>query len=152
MIRRLHREDLPGLMRLYSFFHPDKITPDEKNASVQRTWSTILSDPNQRYFGAEIEGQLVSTCLLTLIPNLTHGCRSYGLIENVITDPDWRNRGLARQVLNHALNTAWQEDCYKVMLLTGSKTESTLRFYEKSGFKPNLKTGFVAYPPDYPSG
>ena len=32
------------------------------------------------------------------------------------------------------------------MLLTGSKNESTLRFYEKTGFERGVKTGFVARP------
>ena len=81
-----------------------------------------------------------------IVPNLTRGAKPYGLIENVVTDAAYRRRGLGRQVLHAALEKAWQEHCYKVMLLTGSKQEETLRFYEGSGFKRGVKTGFVATP------
>ncbi|YAG15150.1 hypothetical protein NSTC745_04511 [Nostoc sp. DSM 114161] len=48
--------------------------------------------------------------------------------------------------LHYALDLAWQQKCYKVMLLTSSKSEETLRFYERAGFKRGVKTGFIARP------
>jgi GNAT superfamily N-acetyltransferase len=85
-----------------------------------------------------------STCALTIVPNLTRSARSYGLIENVVTHPDYRKRGIGTQVLKHALAIAWRQKCYKVMLMTGSKQESTMRFYEGAGFVRGEKIGFVA--------
>ena len=40
-----------------------------------------------------------------------------------------------------AIERAWEADCYKVMLMTGSKKSSTLAFYEAAGFEQS-KTGF----------
>lgn len=37
---------------------------------------------------------------------------------------------------------ARQAGCYKIMLLTGSKRESTLSFYRHTGYRDGLKTGF----------
>ncbi|MEH2045727.1 hypothetical protein [Nostoc sp.] len=51
-------------------------------------------------------------------------------------------------MLHYALALAWQQQCYKVMLLSGSKREETLKFYENAGFKRGVKTGFVALPPE----
>jgi len=59
-----------------------------------------------------------------------------------VTDADHRRRGLGRAVLEAALDKAWTADCYKVLLATGSKRESTLRFYEGVGFKRDAKTYF----------
>ena len=78
---------------------------------------------------------------------MTRGARPYGIIENVVTHPDDRRQGIGTLVLNYALNLAWQQDCYKVMLLTSSKREETLHFYERAGFKRGVKTGFIALPP-----
>ena len=33
----------------------------------------------------------------------------------------------------HTLAIAWKQHCYKVMLLTSSRQERTLRFYEQAG-------------------
>ena len=44
--------------------------------------------------------------------------------------------------LQAALDKAWRADCYKVLLATGSKRESTLRFYEGVGFTRDAKTYF----------
>ncbi|MGN0376976.1 MAG: GNAT family N-acetyltransferase [Suilimivivens sp.] len=80
-----------------------------------------------------------------IIPNLTHDQRPYALIENVITDESYRKRGLATACLNYAREIAVRENCYKMMLLTGSKKESTMKFYEQAGYNRNDKTGFIQW-------
>lgn len=145
-IRRITNLELKPLLKLYAYLHPDEnySSSDPHLASV---WKDICADDKLHYFGAEVEGQLVSTCTLTIIPNLTRMGGPYGLIENVVTHPDYRKQGLGTQILHHALKSAWEHGCYKVMLMTGSKRESTLLFYEQAGFQRDVKTGFVAYPP-----
>ncbi|MEX2691785.1 GNAT family N-acetyltransferase [Rhizobium mongolense] len=54
--------------------------------------------------------------------------------RNVITHADHRRKGYAGALIRHACATAWEENCYKVMLLTGSRNPATLRFYENCGF------------------
>jgi GNAT superfamily N-acetyltransferase len=89
---------------------------------------------------------IVSTCTLTIIPNLTRSARPYGLVENVVTHPAFRKQGIATALLRRVLEIAWEANCYKVMLLSGRKDEATLRFYQKAGFEAGAKTGFVARP------
>jgi GNAT superfamily N-acetyltransferase len=75
------------------------------------------------------------------------GARSYGVIENVVTHPGHRRTGLGRSVLASALKAAWDANCYKVMLATGSPKPETLRFYESAGFERGGKTFFQARRP-----
>ena len=143
-IREVADEELFALLCLYARLHPEEeMLPLDEAAPL---WKTMRQDLNHLYWGAYWNGSLAATCTLIVVPNLTRGGRPYGLIENVVTHPDYRRRGLGTAVLKHALQTAWEHSCYKVMLLTGSKNESTLRFYEKAGFERGVKTGFVARP------
>ena len=57
-----------------------------------------------------------------------------------------RGRGFAKALLTEALNRAWAADCFKAMLLSGSRQPETHRFYESCGFRSDDKTGFVARP------
>ncbi len=144
-LRAIRQHELPRLLALYRHLHPSDpelpITPH-----LEAHWERIHSDPSLHYLVAEVNGTLASTCTLAIIPNLTRSARPYGLIENVVTHPEFRQRGLATALLQRALGTAWEQNCYKVMLLTGRKEEATLRFYQNAGFEPGVKTGFVARP------
>ena len=89
--------DLPGLLRLYRFLHPDDPIIDPQDEALRRHWRGIVEDPRLRYHVIEHSGALAATCTLTLIPNLTRSLRPYGVIENVVTDPDRRMVGLLEE-------------------------------------------------------
>ena len=138
--------DLPQLLALYQYLNTDDpLLPVDD--ILQQHWQSILDNDALFYVVARDKDRVVSTCALTIIPNLTRSAQPYGLIENVVTHPNYRKRGIGTQVLKHALDIAWNRNCYKVMLLTGSKNDGTLRFYENAGFIRGEKTGFVARSP-----
>jgi GNAT superfamily N-acetyltransferase len=144
-IRSIIQSDLPGLLFLYRHLHPaDAPLPDD--ITVDQVWHDILNDPKIHCLVAEQDGELVGSCTLVIIPNLTRGARPYGLIENVVTHAGYRKQGIGAAILQQALRIAWEAGCYKAMLMTGSKREEVHRFYEKAGFVKGGKTGFVATP------
>ena len=93
----------------------------------------------------EIDGNLVSSCTCVIIPNLTRGQRPYAFVENVVTHEDYRKLGFASACLARAKEITTVEGCYKMMLLTGAKIDSTLRFYENAGYNRNDKTAFIQW-------
>lgn len=138
------RNDLPALLDLYHQLNPADPAADPARATT--IYDDMLSRPGFTIFVAEAVGRVVATCTLAVIPNLTRGGRSYALIENVVTDAAHRGRGFGRAVLQAAITAAWAQDCYKAMLMTGSRKESTLRFYDNSGFTRD-KTAFTIRQP-----
>lgn len=145
-IRLIPHDGLDTLLGLYRHLHrADEPLPDP--ATVRNVWEDLCSSPRYRCLGGYAGSELVASCTLTVIANLTRGCRPYGVVENVVTHTDHRRRGYGKAMLTHALADAWASDCYKVMLLTGRKDHATLRFYEAAGFDAHEKQGFVAKAP-----
>jgi len=145
LIRHLKYADLDDLLALYAHLH-ETDTPLPDRPVVESVWRELAANPGYRYYGGFVDDALVSSCTLTIIPNLTRGCRPYGVIENVVTHVAHRRQGFAKAVLLEGLKEAWAADCYKVMLLTGRKDEATYRFYESVGFDRNGKQAFIAKP------
>ncbi len=143
MIREMIRDDLEGLLGLYAQLHPEALPGDGRIAL--EVLDAILRDPNHHIIVAEERGSLVSSCVLVIIPNLTHSQRPYALIENVVTDSGSRRRGLASACLEYARGIAENENCYKIMLMTGSKDPATLRFYGSAGYNSLDKTAFIRW-------
>ena len=138
MIREIVKNDLDGLLRLYMQLH-DNLMPD-KTSELLQIWDDIFQDKNHHVIVAEENGEIKSSCVCVIIRNLTHNQQPYAFIENVITDEKFRKRGLATQCLDYAKEIAIKENCYKIILLTGSKKKSTLDFYRKAGYNSEYKT------------
>lgn len=150
-VREISASELKDLLALYQHLHEvDDPLPDA--VTVEAIWREVLGNPRYKYFGAYAAEKLVSTCTLTVIPNLTRARRSYGVVENVVTHAEYRKRGYGKAVLTEAMSFAWSQGCYKVMLLTGRKDEATFQFYESAGFNRNDKQAFIAKVPSIKSG
>jgi GNAT superfamily N-acetyltransferase len=80
-----------------------------------------------------------------IIPNLTRNIRPYAFVENVVTHTEYRGKGYATECLNYAKEIAQKANCYKMMLLTGSKEEATLNFYSNAGYNSTDKTAFIQW-------
>lgn len=143
MVREANNEDLEELLQLYLFLHEEEIPEESEHLRI--TWNQITEDKNYHILVNEIDGIIVSSCTCIIIPNLTRGIRPYAFVENVVTNSDYRGKGYATQCLNYAKKVAENEQCYKMMLLTGSKRQSTLGFYRRAGYNSEDKTAFIQW-------
>lgn len=141
MVREINENELNILLELYLHLHED--TVPEMTEHLKTTWDIIIKDDNHHIIVNEVEGKIISSCVCVIIPNLTRGIRPYALVENVVTHKDYRGCGYATECLNYAKDIAIQNNCYKMMLLTGSKEETTLKFYEGAGYNSSDKTAFT---------
>lgn len=143
MVREIDCNELTQLLELYLHLHENTV-PDTTEI-LNNAWNTIVQDKNHHIIVNEVNGKIVSSCVCVIIPNLTRDVRPYAFIENVVTHKDYRGQGYATQCLNYAKEIAIKENCYKMMLLTGSKDDKTLSFYNNAGYNSADKTAFIQW-------
>ncbi|HNY29261.1 MAG TPA: GNAT family N-acetyltransferase [Fibrobacteria bacterium] len=134
------RDDLPGLLELYRQLTPDD--PPLEPSKARDIWRTIESNDDLRYFVAVDGRDVVSSCNIAIVPNLTRSGASWAIIENVVTHEAWRRRGIARRLMGMAIDFAKARGCYKVCLLSNHTRAEAHAFYESLGFSGTAKVGF----------
>ncbi|MFF5056370.1 GNAT family N-acetyltransferase [Micromonospora sp. NPDC000663] len=144
MFREAGSDDFEQIIRLYRQLNPDDPVLDD--GSDAAAFQQILSTPGLRLFVLELDGVVVATTYLNVIPNLSRSASPYAVIENVVVEQSRRGTGLGRQIMAGTLQAAWDAGCYKAMLMTGSRTPSTHAFYRACGFSPDAKTAYLARP------
>jgi len=148
-IREITTEDLHDLNDLYlNHLTKSPKAPTDEPYDIEKSLDLLkilIANQDYHIFVGEVDSKVVSSVTLIVIRNLTHNLRPYALIENVVTHEDYRNNGYASALMEHACKIAENNNCYKIMLMTGSKKENTLNFYEKCGFNKNDKTGFIKW-------
>ena len=137
-----HRTRRQELLQLYLYLHEKSIPKDSQKS--KNTGNNIMNDANHHLIVCEVDGKIVASCVCVIIPNLTRNVRSYAFVENVVAHGEYRKK-YATACLNFAKKIAEENHCYKIMLLTGSKEESTLNFYRNAGYSSSDKTAFIQW-------
>ena len=135
----LAEHELPSLLELYKQLNPRDDVLDI--CTAKDIWKNIEGQ-NIKYFVAKEDGKIVASCYICIIPNLTRGGKSIGFIENVITDVGYRGKGIGRKIIENAIQYAREQNCYKVLLQSGSKRTDAYGFYESIGFDGESKKAF----------
>ena len=97
-VRLIQPHELNELLALYVHLH-ESDDPLPESSIVEKVWREIMENPRYTYFGGYVDGTLVSSCTITVVPNLTRACRPYGVIENVVTHASHRNNGYGKALL-----------------------------------------------------
>jgi hypothetical protein len=83
-VREVQSADFNDIIRLYRQLHPRDSIPQD--GSVEQSFERILASPGLRLFVLELDGVVVATTYLNVIPNLTRSASPYAVIENVVVE------------------------------------------------------------------
>jgi GNAT superfamily N-acetyltransferase len=137
--------DLVPLLELYRA--SDVSASAEPHERAEQIWREILSSNGVAVFVSTVEARIAASCMLISAPNLLRSGRPHGFLENVVTHPELQGQGHGRAVVEAALAEAWARNCHHVLMQSGRQDPRVHRFYEKCGFKPGLRTGYVVHRP-----
>ena len=135
----LSENELLSLLELYKQLNPNDNMINEFTA--KNIWKNI-ENQNIKYFIAKENGKIIASCYICIIPNLTRGGKSIGFIENVITDIEYRRKGIGKKIMENAIKYAKEQNCYKVLLQSGNERTEAHRFYESIGFDGESKKAY----------
>ena len=95
----------------------------------------IDNDDNQYLMVVLLEGNMIATCHLTLIPSLTFKGSTRLLIEAVRVDSKARGKRVGDWMIQQAINYAKNNGASIIQLTTNKQRPGALAFYEKIGFQ-----------------
>ena len=135
----LLENELLSLLELYKQLNPEDNIIDEFTA--KNIWKRIEAQ-NIKYFIAKENGKIIASCYICIILNLTRGGKSIGFIENVITDIEYKGKGIGKNIVENAIKYAREQNCYKILLQSGNRRTDAHGFYESMGFDGESKRAF----------
>ncbi len=137
--RKATAHDLPEIIALLA---DDELGQKRENANAngasnQRyidAFHKIDNDPNQYLMVVELEGIIVGTCHLTIMPSLTFLGATRMQIEAVRVHSKYRGKKIGQWMIEEAIIYGKSRGASIIQLTTNKQRPDALRFYEKLGF------------------
>lgn len=136
-MRRAQRNDLAAIVRMLADDELGRLrerVEDPPAPGYLAAFDAIEADPNQYLMVAELDGAVIGTLQLTILPGLSYQGGKRALIEAVRVDAPVRGRGIGRQLIAWAIAQARAEGCFLVQLTSHKQRTDAHRFYEQLGF------------------
>jgi GNAT superfamily N-acetyltransferase len=146
-IRPAQRPDLDQILALYA----ELATPGDKPsdlAAAENLFARIQQYPNYTIYVALAGDVIIGAFSLLIMDNLAHGGAPSGIVEDVVVHPDWRGRGVGRQMMRFAMEQCRQANCYKLSLSSNLQRTAAHQFYEALGFQRHGYSYMVVFNQD----
>jgi GNAT superfamily N-acetyltransferase len=136
-LRRAQVADVPDIVALIT---ADAVAqergdvPTNDLAPYLAAFATIDADPGELLVVADLNGEVVGTFQLSVLPGLARRGASRAQIEAVRVRSDQRGEGLGAALLGWAVSESERRGCGLVQLTSSRVRVDAHRFYERFGF------------------
>lgn len=155
-IRPATADDVPAVLPMVAkvcAFHegldPQKYAflphPEER----YRNWlTTRATDDQSAFFVAERERRLVAFLVGTVEGEIPiYRIKRYGFIHDLWVEPEYRNEGIARQLVMLAVERFREMGVPQVRLDTAAQNAVARKLFEACGFRPSTTEMLLAFEP-----
>lgn len=136
-IREAVIEDLPAIVHVFEGDdlggHGDAWS-EAARPDYERAFRRVLDSPDNTLFVVEVDGRVVGTAQLTIIPGLVGRGRTRAKLESVHVRPEHRGRSIGAALVSHLLAAARARGATIAELTSNKRRSDAHRFYETLGF------------------
>ena len=137
-IRDMELRDIGALSKLYyQFWNEESDTQKMKNkfAKLQSNEAYILL--------CAVENDKPIGSVMGIICEELYGeCEPFLLLENMVVDNDYRQKGIGRALFSELESRAKANGCTQIILVTEADREDACGFYEAMRFHKSANRGF----------
>ena len=137
MVFKIRRLDIQDYYRNY-FNLLQELTFAE--TTTFNNWEKRVNDINgnkyHNIFVIEKNERIIASVTLIIELKLIRNLGNVAHIEDVVVSKDYRNNGIAKELIEYCLDYSKKENCYKLIL---NCNENLIHFYKKFGFQNKNK-------------
>jgi GNAT superfamily N-acetyltransferase len=137
-LRTAARADVPAVVALLAdddLGRTRETPPDGDLAPYLRAFELLDADPGELLVVAVLDGDVVATLQLSVIPGLSRGGALRAQLEAVRVASGHRSTGLGTALVAWAIDEARRRGCALVQLTSDKRRPDAHRFYEGLGFR-----------------
>ena len=138
-IRLAEERDVARIVEMYrELTITDSQVEHRRNPSLadyQLVFAEIRADRRQKLFVVEVEGEVVGTIELLIIPNLSHNGTPFAFLENLIVTEKHRGKGVGRMLLEYTVELARKSGCHMVEMCSDVRRKEAHKLYGSMGFE-----------------
>ncbi len=143
--RKAAASDLPAIVVLLA---DDVLGQARESGAVSEAYraafDAIAVQPGNDVFVGEVDGEVVATAQMTLIPNLSLNGSLRAQIEGVRVASSQRGQGAGEALIRWLIERAREAGVGLVQLTSNKERGDAIRFYERLGFAASHE-GFKLY-------
>lgn len=129
-ISKLQQKDLAEFNTFYSLSFDYQSDID----TLHRKWAEINANPDYTLLTARIDGELCGYLMAVIIQDLVGDGTPFMTLWSVCVHPDYRRRGIGKQLILHAEEIANIHRCEFITFISGHQRKEAHQFYEQLGY------------------
>jgi len=138
IIREMVADDIPELALLYKQFWNE----DSYVEKMYIKFNKFCKTGTHVMMSAIEKDRLIGSVMGVICSDLYGSCEPFMVLENMIIDKNYRNKGVGKALIFELEKIAAQKKCTQIILVTENNRIDACKFYESAGYNPDTHKGF----------
>lgn len=138
IIRQMIANDIPELAQLYRQFWNE----DSCIEIMYSQFKKVCDNGTHVLLSAIGNKKLIGSVMGVICEELYGNCKPFMVLENMIVDDEYRNKGVGRALIVELEKIAINKCCTQIILVTEVDRIDACQFYESVGYSPTKNKGY----------